>query len=103
MAMDVDDDETQRPAETDDFGIEPDFEDLEDEDRENGSEEIGREFEAQISKMKAELEKLVPNMKAIERLADVQAGLDDAEKEAEAARRETKRAKDEFQDLKKKR
>lgn len=42
-------------------------------------------------------------MKAIDRLADVQANLDDAEKEAEAARRDSKRAKDDFQELKKKR
>jgi structural maintenance of chromosome 1 len=42
-------------------------------------------------------------MKAIDRLKDVQASLDDVEKEAEAARRDSKRAKDDFQDLKKKR
>jgi hypothetical protein len=36
MAMDIDDDETQRPAETNDFGIKPDFDQLEDEDKEVG-------------------------------------------------------------------
>jgi F0F1-type ATP synthase membrane subunit b/b' len=36
-------------------------------------------------------------------LADVQTGLDEAEREAEEARRQSKDAKDRFQDLKKKR
>lgn len=120
--MDVDDDGTQRPAETDDFGIEPDFDELEDEDKEvSGSrvvcitaadarvprqrkdEEVGRDFEAQIARMRADLERLVPNMKAGERLADVQTGLEEAEREGEDTRRESKRAKDEFQAIKKKR
>ncbi|WVF72212.1 hypothetical protein IAT40_007024 [Kwoniella sp. CBS 6097] len=101
--MDIDDDGSQRPVEADDYGIEPDFEDLEDEDKENKSEEVGREFEAQIAKIKADLEKVVPNMKAIDRLADVEAGLEEAEQEADDTRRESKRAKDEFQSLKKKR
>lgn len=69
----------------------------------NGSDEVAREYEAQIAKLKADLERVVPNMKAIERLADVQANLDDAEKEADSTRRDSKRAKDKFQDLKKQR
>lgn len=61
---------------------------------------MNREFEGQITKLKADLEKVVPNMKAVERLEDVQANLDDAEREADQARRDSKRAKDTFQDLK---
>lgn len=34
--MDIDDDGTQLPAETNDFGIKPDFDQLEDEDKEVG-------------------------------------------------------------------
>ncbi|WWD15974.1 hypothetical protein CI109_100398 [Kwoniella shandongensis] len=96
-------DETQGPVDADDYGIEPDFEVLEEEDKENKDEEVGREFESQIAKMKADLERVVPNMKAIERLDEVEKGLDEAEREAEDTRRESKRAKDEFQALKKKR
>ena len=33
----------------------------------SGSNDVGKEFEAQIAKMKAELERVVPNMKAIDR------------------------------------
>ena len=80
--MDLDDDGSQHPAKTNDFGIQPDFDVLEEEDKEvclltvtvhvanalqNDHEDVGRDFEGQISRMKAELEKLAPNMKAIDR------------------------------------
>ena len=42
-------------------------------------------------------------MKAIERLADVQQNLDEAEKEADQTRRDSKKAKDKYQDLRKRR
>lgn len=53
--------------------------------------------------MKADLEKLVPNMKARDRLQDVEEGLQEAEEEAEATRKESKRAREQFLDLKKRR
>lgn len=53
--------------------------------------------------MKTELEKMAPNMKAAERLNDVQVGLNEADAEAEDARQESRLAKDRYQDLKKKR
>ncbi|EIW69438.1 hypothetical protein TREMEDRAFT_62305 [Tremella mesenterica DSM 1558] len=102
-SMDVDDDGTQRPARSNDYGIEPDFDVLEDEDRENDAEELGHNFEAQIAALKANLDKMIPNMKAIDRLADVQTGLDEAEREAEETRQESKRAREEYQQLRKKR
>jgi len=33
----------------------------------DGGEEVGREFEEKIAKMKADIERVVPNMKAIDR------------------------------------
>ncbi|WVQ89045.1 hypothetical protein IAS59_002792 [Cryptococcus gattii] len=98
-----DEEATQKPVEVDDYGLEPDFDILEEEDRENEDEEVGREFEAQISKMRNDLERLAPNMKAVERLDEVERELDDAEREAEETRKESKRAKDDFQAIKKKR
>lgn len=53
--------------------------------------------------MKTDLEKLVPNMKARDRLQDVEEGLQEAEEEAEATRKESKRAREQFLDLKKRR
>ncbi|ORY27190.1 hypothetical protein BCR39DRAFT_538898 [Naematelia encephala] len=101
--MDIDDDGTLQPAKTKDYGVEPDFDELEEDDKENGSEEVGREFETQIAKMKADLERIAPNMKAVDRLADVQGALDDAEREAEATRQDSKTARDKFQEIRKKR
>lgn len=118
-----DEEATQKPVQVDDYGLEPDFDVLEEEDREvstiialavfwttaltrvaqNEDEEVGREFEAQISKMRNDLERLAPNMKAVERLDEVERELDDAEREAEETRKESKRAKDDFQAIKKKR
>jgi len=53
--------------------------------------------------MKAEIERVVPNMKAVERLAEVQQHLAEAEEEADEARRASKAARDQFLALKKKR
>lgn len=102
LAMDIDEDD-MRPTTTDDFGIEPDFDLLEEEDKEKASEEYGHEFDSQIAKMKAEIERVVPNMKAIDRLAEVQEGLQTAEEEADETRKASKKARDEFLDIKKKR
>jgi structural maintenance of chromosome 1 len=102
MAMDVDGGSMQ-PARTDDYGIEPDFDPLTDEDRENDTPEYGTDFETQIAKMKADLERVVPNMKAVDRLKDVQNDLQLAEDEADDARRASKEARDKFLSLKKKR
>ena len=116
--MDLDEDGTQQAAHADDYGIVPDFDMLEEEDKmvspcqprdadrvdlKDSGEEVGLEFEAQITKMKNDLEKMVPNMKAIDRLADVEASMAEAEREAEDTRRDSKAAKDRFNDLKQKR
>jgi structural maintenance of chromosome 1 len=113
--MEVDEDGTQQAVQADDYGIVPDFDVLEEEDKEvsrksrcgaetqNSAEEVGLELEAQINEMKADLEKMVPNMKAIDRLADVEASMAEAEREAEDTRRDSKAAKDRFNDLKRKR
>jgi structural maintenance of chromosome 1 len=53
--------------------------------------------------MKADLERVVPNMKAVDRLKDVQNDLQLAEDEADDARRASKEARDKFLSLKKKR
>lgn len=81
--MDIDDDGTQRAATVKDYGLKPDFDELDEEakevhpfplargvfmaDGQDGSEEIGRGIEDEVNKMKADLEKLAPDMKAIER------------------------------------
>ncbi|KAG9099517.1 Structural maintenance of chromosomes protein 1 [Ceratobasidium sp. 370] len=102
--MDLDDeDETQRARDVQDYGIEVDFSSLDEDEQENGSAEVGAEMDAEIAKITGEIERMAPNMKAMDRLDDVEAKLAETEKEAEKARRESKQARDEFNEIKKKR
>ncbi|KAG8849135.1 Structural maintenance of chromosomes protein 1 [Tulasnella sp. 330] len=105
MAMDVDEDEdgTQKARQTQDYGVEVDFEQLDDDDRDNGSLEAGAELDAQITKIVNEIERMTPNMKAIDKLDDVEAKLTETDKEAEKARKTSKDAREEFNKIKKKR
>ncbi|KAF8214101.1 condensin complex subunit SMC1 [Mycena galopus ATCC 62051] len=105
VAMDVDDDEdgTQQPRRVSDYGIEVDFDSLDDDDRDNGSAESLAEFDKEIAKLGAEIERMAPNMKAIDRLEDVEAKLADTEKEADKARQDSKSARDAFNDIKRRR
>ncbi|KAL4079656.1 RecF/RecN/SMC [Scleroderma citrinum] len=105
VAMDVDEDEegTQRPKTVQDYGIEVGFDDLDDEERaENSSETLGG-FDSSISQLNTEIERMAPNLKAIERLDDVEAKLVETEKEAEKARKDSKTARDQFNDIKRRR
>ncbi len=81
--MDLDDpDKDFRPREVPDYGIEVNFDSLEDEDRnvskfvsiatsvtlrKDGSPEIGKLLDDAIAKLNAEVERMSPNMKAVER------------------------------------
>jgi structural maintenance of chromosome 1 len=61
------------------------------------------EFDASISKLNADIERMAPNLKAIERLDDVEARLVETEREAEKARKDSKTARDQFNDIKRQR
>jgi structural maintenance of chromosome 1 len=99
-SMEVDD---FRPVKTKDSGIEPDFSLLDKSEKDDSSDSVSQGFEAQISKMKAELERVVPNMKAVNRLSEVQKDLEGVAEEGEEVRKESKRARDDFNDLRKRR
>lgn len=66
VAMDVDEDEdaTQRPKQVQDYGIEVDFDELDEDVRENGS---VVDFDKEIAKLNSDIERMAPNLKAIER------------------------------------
>ncbi|KAG8907644.1 Structural maintenance of chromosomes protein 1 [Tulasnella sp. 403] len=107
MAMDIDDDDdddggaTQRIRQIRDYGVEVDFEDVDEEERENGSAEAAAELEAEIAKVQAEIEKMTPNLKALEKLDDVESKLAATDRETEKARKMSKEARDEFNKVKK--
>lgn len=103
MAVDEDEEGTQRPKKVQDYGIEIDFDALDDEERAANSSETLTGFDTSISQLNSEIERMAPNLKAIERLDDVEAKLADTEKEAEKARKDSKTARDQFNDVKRRR
>ncbi|CAL1698943.1 unnamed protein product [Somion occarium] len=105
VAMDVDEDEntTQRPKRVPDYGVEVDFDALEEDEREADVNEKLAELDTAISKLNADIERMAPNMKAMDRLDDVESKLVETEKEADKARKESKTARDQFNDVKRRR
>ncbi|KAI5845169.1 hypothetical protein DFP73DRAFT_45390 [Morchella snyderi] len=107
-AMDVDEDEDPsasavQKVEVQDYGIDVDFEDLDDDLKENGEEQVEEQLLEKIKTLGGELDRMAPNMKAIERLEGVENRLHDTEKDFENSRKEAKKAKDRFQTVKDKR
>ena len=64
---------------------------------------MDEELQERISNLASELDKMAPNMRAIERLEGVESRVKTFEKEFEDARKAAKKAKDEFQAVKEKR
>ena len=66
--MDIDEDEnsTQRPKAAADFGIQVDFSSIDDEDPEDPAAALAR-LDKEINDKTAEIERMAPNMKAMER------------------------------------
>ncbi|TFK48892.1 cohesin complex subunit psm1 [Heliocybe sulcata] len=105
VAMDIDEEEggSEQPKRVPDYGLEVGFHMLDDDEREDGSSEKGAELEDAISKFSEEIERMAPNLKAVDRLEDVESKLVETEKEAEKSRKESKNARDQFNDVKKRR
>lgn len=72
MAMDVDEDEdgTQRPKAVADYDIQIDFSSIDDEDSEDPATILAR-LDKGINEKSAEIERMAPNMKAMERYEPV--------------------------------
>jgi structural maintenance of chromosome 1 len=66
-------------------------------------EDVEEQLQEKISNLNAELEKLNPNMRAIERLDSVESRLRDTEKDFETARKAAKASRDAFNEVKEKR
>ncbi|KAI8611046.1 condensin complex subunit SMC1 [Chytriomyces sp. MP71] len=71
--------------------------------KKNGSDEAEIEFQESIKGLTSEIEKLAPNMRASEKFDDVEAKLRATAEEFESARREAKKAKDDFAEIKQER
>ncbi|KAI5889216.1 RecF/RecN/SMC protein [Schizophyllum commune H4-8] len=105
VAMDVDEPEdgAQRARHVQDYGIEVDFAEIDDEEREEDPAKKLAELDDEIKKLSADIEKMAPNMKAMERLDDVENKLAETEREADKARKDSKTARQQFDDVKKRR
>ncbi|EKM82180.1 hypothetical protein AGABI1DRAFT_36117 [Agaricus bisporus var. burnettii JB137-S8] len=105
FTMDIDDDEdgTQKPKAVADYGIEVNFELIDEDDRMQDPAEMIAQFDKEIASANNDIERMAPNMKAVERLDDVEAKLAMTEKEADKARKESKTARDYYNEIKAKR
>ncbi|KAI9778850.1 MAG: Structural maintenance of chromosomes protein 1 [Candelina submexicana] len=101
--MDLDDDPNSSSVHRQaacDYGIDVYFEDLEDDLKENADEKLDEELQERIDALNSDLAKMAPNMRAIERLEGVENKLKSTEKDFEDARKQAKKAKDDFQAVK---
>ncbi|KAI9798097.1 MAG: Structural maintenance of chromosomes protein 1 [Piccolia ochrophora] len=104
--MDVDEDpdvSAIQPSTVQDYGVEVDFDDLAADLKENADEKVDEELQDRISMLGNELDKMAPNMRAIERLEGVESRLKSTEKDFEDARKRAKKARDDFLAVKEKR
>ncbi|ATZ54557.1 Bcsmc1 [Botrytis cinerea B05.10] len=102
-AMDVDEGD-QAPEEIiNDYGIDVDFDGLSDDLKNPDDEDVEEQLQEKISTLNSELEKLNPNMRAIERLDVVETRLRDTDKDFNAARDAAKATRDAFNEIKEKR
>ncbi|KAL6863191.1 Structural maintenance of chromosomes protein 1 [Amphichorda felina] len=104
-AMDVDDEEDEEMVDIalDDHGIEIDFSRLDDELKESNGSEVEDSLTEKITALTMELEKLNPNMRAMERLESVEARLKQTDQEYEDSKAAAYAAKEAFKEVKEKR
>ncbi|OTB05268.1 hypothetical protein M426DRAFT_142171 [Hypoxylon sp. CI-4A] len=104
-AMDLDDGDDADMIDNamDDYGIEIDFDQLDDDLKNPDDENVEEALQEKISSLTAELEKLNPNMRAMERLESVEARLQATAKEFEDAKDALESTKMAFNEIKEKR
>ncbi|RYO93591.1 hypothetical protein DL766_010514 [Monosporascus sp. MC13-8B] len=101
-AMDVDEAEDAYVTEDamNDYGIVVNFDQLDDDLKDPYDDNIEEKLQEKISSLAAELEKLNPNMRAMERLEVVEARLKSTEKDHEDSKAAFRAAKDAFDEVK---
>jgi structural maintenance of chromosome 1 len=103
-AMDVDgEDEEMMELAMDDHGIEIDFSGLDDDLKESDDAGVESTLTDRVSALSSELEKLNPNMRAMERLEGVESRLKQTDQEYEESKTAAHAAKEAFNDIKQKR
>jgi structural maintenance of chromosome 1 len=105
MDVDEDDDDDALANEValQDYGIEVDFSELPEDLQETDDDKVEDELLEKIKTLSGELERMAPNMKAIERLEGVESRLQETEREFEDSRKAAKNAKEAFAAIREKR
>ncbi|KIV90895.1 hypothetical protein PV10_05499 [Exophiala mesophila] len=101
-AMDVDEDEPSssgKAANVNDYGIEPDFDALDDDLKDEDSDSVDAKLQEDIQKLNATLEKMQPNAHAAQRLATVEERARATEAEWETIRTQYRSLKSAFEDV----
>ena len=88
--------DTSTAQDISDWGIEIDFEELDDDLKMDGTEATEQSLAEHIRDLDTDLERMQPNTKALDRLNGVESRLQTTEKEFERARKDAKRAKEAF-------
>ncbi|KAK9451718.1 structural maintenance of chromosomes protein-like protein 1 [Limtongia smithiae] len=85
------------------YGVEIDFSQLSKHLKEDKSDEAGESLLEQIHTLTSEIEKMTPNMRALDRLGEVEERMDEIDREFDASRKNAKLAKEKFNAVKEKR
>ncbi|KLJ07395.1 structural maintenance-chromosome 1 [Blastomyces silverae] len=105
-AMDVDEDPNVGSIQATtihDYGIEVEFESLGDSLKEDSDDKTEEELQDRVKSLNSELDKMAPNMRAMERLEGVENKLRSTEKDFEDARKRARKAKEDFETVMRKR
>ncbi|KAH3360476.1 hypothetical protein KXV52_005165 [Aspergillus fumigatus] len=102
-AMDVDEEANDGSGIVQDYGIEVDFDSLGESLKEEGDEKVEEELLDRIKTLNSELDKMAPNTRAMERLESVENKLRSTEKDFDEARKRARKAKEDFEEVMRKR
>lgn len=101
-SMDLDE-PSQMSIRSADWTVEVDYSTLPENLRSDGGSAKDSEFKEEIKRLGAQIDEMAPNLKAIDRLDGVESRLRNVEESFDTARRAAKRAKDEFNAVKRER
>lgn len=102
-AMDVDGEEGTSAAKVNDYGILVNFEDLDDDLKEDSSDECEATLSEKINTLQASLDKMAPNMRSAERLETTEARLTATDQEFNQSKAAYRKASKAFEDVRQKR
>lgn len=102
-AMDIDEEEGAMTSKIKDHGIRIDFDGLEDDLKEDASDECEASLSEKINELQGLMDKMSPNMRSADKLEQEEARLADAEKEFKASKAAATKALKDFENVREKR